>query len=59
MHSNYRPITREDIIHEVQELEDAYADALADEVDARSLSALWERIKMLKREVDEHVNPAD
>jgi hypothetical protein len=36
---------------QVQELEDAYAQALADNMDAQGLSILWERIKALKRRI--------
>lgn len=36
---------------ELQELEDAYAECLGDNVDARTLSTLWLRIKALKRKI--------
>jgi hypothetical protein len=34
---------------ELQELEDAYAECLGDEVDAKTLNMLWSRIKEIKR----------
>jgi len=39
----------QDVKQEIQDLEDSYAEDLADGVDARSLSLLWERIKQLNR----------
>jgi hypothetical protein len=36
---------------ELHNLEDAYAECLADNVDAQTLSNLWLRIKAIKREL--------
>ena len=49
MRFNDYTLTDYDAAHEVPDLEDCYAQALADGADALSLSLLWERIKLLKR----------
>lgn len=36
---------------ELQNLEDAYAECLGDNVDAKTLTFLWSRIKAIKREL--------
>jgi hypothetical protein len=36
---------------ELQNLEDAYAECLGDNVDAQTLTNLWLRIKFIKREL--------
>lgn len=41
------------LVHEIQKLEDAYAEALGDEADAGTLTALWSRIKMLTNRINE------
>lgn len=41
----------ETLIKELQELEDAYAECMSDEVDGATLRMLWLRIKALKREL--------
>ncbi len=41
------------LTREVQELEDAYAEALGDGADAGTLTALWNRIKMLNNRINE------
>lgn len=46
-------LTKNYLIREVQELEDAYAEALGDETDAATLTALWNRIKMLNNRISE------
>jgi hypothetical protein len=51
MRPNYRKLSVENIIEEIHEMEDAYAEALGDETDARTLSALWQEIKILKNEI--------
>ena len=45
--------SQQDFVREIQELEDSYAEALADGLDARSLSSIWQRIKMLKHEIED------
>jgi uncharacterized small protein (DUF1192 family) len=40
------------LIKEVHDLEDAYAEALGDEADVRTLSLLWQRIKLLNEEIE-------
>ena len=58
MYPEYQNASVENLLKEVQELEDSYAEALADEVDAQSLSFIWYRIKILNRELNqrEHRN---
>jgi hypothetical protein len=53
MSPEYQNLSIENLLKEAQELEDSYAEALADEVDARSLSVLWHRIKALNHEIDQ------
>jgi hypothetical protein len=53
MELNRTNLTREYLIREVQELEDAYAYALGDEADAGTLTVLWNKIKTLTYEIDE------
>ena len=43
MRSDYQKASREDLVREVQDLEDAYAEALGDEVDAHFTVALRSR----------------
>lgn len=57
MHPNHYSQTNYDPVQEVQELEDCYAQALADEADARCLSLLWDRIKLLKKTFNEEERP--
>jgi hypothetical protein len=53
MNPGERNMKRENVEREVRELEDAYAEAFADEVDVRSLANMWDHIQELRREVDE------
>jgi hypothetical protein len=53
MELNRTNLTREYLIREVQELEDAYADALGDEADAGTLTVLWNKIKILTHKINE------
>jgi hypothetical protein len=53
MELNRTNLTKEYLIREIQELEDAYADALGDEVDAGTLTALWNKIKTLTYKINE------
>lgn len=46
--SQYAPTNQE---AELQELENTYAECLGDDVDAKTLTMLWLRIKALKREI--------
>ncbi len=57
MHPRRHTQANYDPVQEVQELEDCYAQALADETDACSLSLLWERIKLLKKTLNEKEKP--
>lgn len=43
---------RNEIEREVEELEDAYAEAFVDNVDVRSLANVWDRIKTLRRHIE-------
>jgi hypothetical protein len=43
---------------ELQELEDAYAECLADNVDLSTLRVLYLRIKALRREIDQRTKAA-
>ena len=42
---------RNHIVKEVQELENAYAEAFANGADERSLTKVWDRIRTLRREM--------
>ena len=53
MYPNRISKTQEDLVREVQQLEDSYAEALADDTDARTLSVLWNRIKALNNQIQE------
>jgi hypothetical protein len=53
MYPEYQNASTENLLKEVRELEDSYAEALADEVDAQSLSFIWHKIKILNREIDQ------
>jgi len=53
MYTEHANSSRQKLIEEIQELEDAYAEALSDNTDARTLSALWDRIKMLTYQMKE------
>ena len=53
MYPNRISKTQEDLVREVQQLEDSYAEALADDTDARTLSVLWNRIKTLNNQIQE------
>jgi hypothetical protein len=57
MYPNQRNRPTENLIREIQELEDAYAEALGDEADASTLSSLWQRIKMLNSEIAQTERP--
>jgi hypothetical protein len=57
MYWNNQSENQLDFVREVEELEDSYAEALADGIDARSLSVIWQRIKMLKQEIEESKRP--
>lgn len=46
-------LRNEELVREVQQLEDAYAEAFSDEADIRTLSSLWERIKQLNKTIIE------
>jgi len=59
MYPEYQNGSFENLLKEVQELEDSYAEALADEVDAQSLCCIWHRIKFLNRELDQRENRND
>lgn len=50
--------SNETLEREIQELEDAYAECLADEVDQETLLLIWLRIKALKRELASRQNLA-
>lgn len=53
MHLNCFNERKEELVREIQELENAYVEAFADEADKTSLSRLWDRIKKVRREADE------
>lgn len=53
MHLNYLNERKEELVREIQELENAYAEAFADEANETGLSRLWDRIKKVRREADE------
>jgi hypothetical protein len=53
MHLNCFNERKEELVREIQELENAYVEAFADEADKTSLSWLWDRIKKVRREADE------
>ena len=40
-----------DLEIELQELEDTYAQCLGDDVDAKTLTQLWTRIKAIKKQI--------
>ena len=44
-------VTTEEMIREIENLEDIYAEALKDEMDAVSLNRIWSQIKALKKEL--------
>ena len=43
--------TKDWLEKELQDLEDAYAECLGDDVDEKTLANLWLRIKAIKREL--------
>jgi hypothetical protein len=53
MYPNNQRLYTEVLLKEIQELEDSYAEALADEADAQTLSALWNKIKVLNRQIEQ------
>jgi hypothetical protein len=59
MQTDYRNNQIEDPVREVQELEDAYAEAFADGVDEWSLTAVWNKIKSLRGVIEERRNGYD
>lgn len=53
MYLNFVNERKEELVREIQELENAYVEAFADEADKASLSRLWDHIKNVRREADE------
>jgi hypothetical protein len=53
MYPNNQRLYTEILLKEIQELEDTYAEALADEADAPTLSVLWNKIKILNRQLEQ------
>jgi hypothetical protein len=50
---------RNQIVREVQKLENAYAEAFADGADERSLTAVWDKIKSLRKGIEGRENRDD
>jgi hypothetical protein len=59
MHPDHRNSQREYLAREIQELENKYAEAFADEADERSLTAVWDKIKSLRRRIESRENRDD
>jgi Lhr-like helicase len=53
MKKGYVGRPQEQIIHELNELEDVYAECMKDDVDVSTLNYIWEKIKGLKKELDQ------
>lgn len=51
MKDGYARRSPEQIIHELNELEDVYAECMKDDVDIETLNYIWEKIKGLKNEL--------
>ena len=53
MKEEYVRWPQEQIIHELNELEDVYAECMKDDVDISTLNSIWEKIKGLKKELEQ------
>jgi hypothetical protein len=59
MQHDYRNNVKEDLVREVEELEDAYAEAFAEGVDEWSLTTVWDKIKSLRGAIEVRRNGDD
>ena len=56
MDTCFAETSTDELIQEIENLEDSYAEALKDDIDVASLSGLWSHIKTLKKELHLRMN---